>query len=225
MKLNYRLTENSTASLSPIVTLHGLFGDLNNIGSLARALQKYATTLQVDLRNHGRSPHAAEMNYPLMAEDVAGLIEQLNLPPVTLIGHSIGGKTAMALTALIPQHIDRVIVLDIAPVTYHGRHHDEIFAALQSVIDQGISTRHDAEKVMNQLLDDKLVVQFLLKSFDQGSWRFNLSALLNNYEALMGWQALPPWPGPILFLKGEFSPYIKQADQEAVLRQFPAAQY
>ena len=99
-----------------LLMLHGLFGSGTNWRSIARRLLPGRRIVLVDARNHGRSPHAADMSYAQMADDVLALMDDLDLPQATLLGHSMGGKTAMTLALRHPERVQRLIVADIAPV-------------------------------------------------------------------------------------------------------------
>ena len=145
--------------------MHGLFGSLDNLGVLARDLVADRDILQVDIRNHGLSERSPEMTYGAMAQDLLDTLDANNIEKATLIGHSMGGKAVMALTALAPERIDRLVVIDVAPVDYDVRRHDEIFAAINAVTDANVATRQQAAAVMREHLDEEGVVQFLLKSF------------------------------------------------------------
>ncbi|EFE93443.1 esterase [Serratia odorifera] len=225
MKLHYQLlaAQAEQTNALPIVLIHGLFGNLDNLGVLARDLHRQHPVVKVDLRNHGLSPHAAEMNYPVMAQDLLTLLDSLNIERAIVIGHSMGGKAAMALTAIAPERIAKLVVIDIAPVAYQTRHHDEIFAALQAVSAAGMTQRQQAAALMRTMLDEEGVIQFLLKSFHQGEWRFNLPVLIEQYETIIGWQPVPAWPQPILFIRGGLSPYVKNDYRDDIARQFPQA--
>ncbi|WJV63798.1 esterase [Pectobacteriaceae bacterium CE70] len=224
MKLNYRWQNaHQPQNNLPIVFIHGLFGNLDNLGVLARDLQNRHDILQIDVRNHGLSPRSPEMNYTVMAEDVLALLDDLQLKQVIMIGHSMGGKIAMALSALMPDRIDRIVVIDIAPVDYQLRRHDQVFSAVKAVSAAGITQRAAAAVLMRDYLPEEGVIQFLLKSFQQGEWRFNVPALWDQYENIVGWQELPAWHGPILFIRGGNSPYLDDRYRDALLRQFPAA--
>jgi esterase len=224
MKLHFRL-QNALSPIPslPIILIHGLFGNLDNLGILARDLQKDHNMIQVDLRNHGLSPRSPQVNYPDMAQDVLELMDQLAIEAAIIIGHSMGGKVAMALTAIAPDRIEKLVAIDIAPVNYQVRHHDSIFAALNAVSTAGVTQRQEAAQLMRESIKEESVIQFLLKSFQHGEWRFNVPALWDQYENIVGWQPIPPWPHPILFIRGELSPYIQNSYQEEIARQFPQA--
>lgn len=223
--LNYQIhqPENNSPAHSPIVLIHGLFGDLNNLGVLARDLRQDNTVIQVDVRNHGHSPHSESMHYSEMANDIFTLLDELKISNVIVIGHSMGGKIAMAMTALAPERIERIVVIDMAPVAYTENHHDNVFAALEAVAQAGVSSRQEAANIMRSYIKEEGVIQFLLKSFKQGNWLFNLAAIKAAYPSIIGWQDIPAWPHPILFIRGALSPYLIDQYRDNIAHQFPLA--
>ncbi len=224
MKLNARLqTAQQLTSNSPVVLIHGLFGSLDNLGVLARDLGQHHTLLQIDLRNHGQSPRSDDMNYPAMAQDVLETLDEYGFEKAIIIGHSMGGKVAMALTAIAPERIDKLVLIDIAPVDYQVRRHDEIFAAINAVSEAGASTRQQAARLMREYIKEEGVIQFLLKSFAEGEWKFNVPVLWKQYEHIVGWQTIPAWHHPALFIRGGASPYVDETHRDALLAQFPQA--
>lgn len=224
MKLNFRAqTAQNLRNNSPIVLVHGLFGSLDNLGILARDLLADHDVIQVDMRNHGLSPRSDDMSYPAMAQDLLDTLDANQIEKATFIGHSMGGKAVMALTALAPERIDRLVAIDIAPVDYHVRRHDEIFAAINAVTSAGVSTRQQAATVMREYLHEEGVIQFLLKSFVDGAWRFNVPVLWEQYPHIVGWETIPAWEHPALFIPGGNSPYVTEAYRDDLLAQFPQA--
>ncbi|MDP8753073.1 esterase [Serratia marcescens] len=222
MKLHYQLLAAESDAL-PVLLIHGLFGNLDNLGVLARDLHQRHSVIKVDLRNHGLSPRADDMNYPAMAQDLLELLDELQLEKAIVIGHSMGGKAAMALTAIAPDRVAKLIVIDVAPVNYQTRRHDEIFAALKAVSAAGITQRQAAAQLMRDYLQEEGVIQFLLKSFHNGEWRFNLPVLIERYDDITGWQDVPTWPHPTLFIRGGLSPYVQDGYRADIARQFPQA--
>ena len=224
MKLNIRAqSAQNPHNNSPIVLVHGLFGSLDNLGILARDLVADHDIIQVDMRNHGLSPRSPEMNYPAMAQDLLDTLDDRQIEKAIFIGHSMGGKAVMALTALAPERVARLVAIDIAPVDYHVRRHDEIFAAINAVTDAQASSRQQAASVMRQHLQEEGVIQFLLKSFVDGEWRFNVPVLWDQYPHIVGWETIPAWEQPALFIPGGNSPYVTEAYRDQLLAQFPQA--
>lgn len=228
--LNYNLQtakncKSSEQSHRLLVFIHGLFGDMDNLGVIARAFEDEYDILKIDLRNHGDSFHADEMSYALMAEDVKQLLKHLNIEKCTVIGHSMGGKTAMKLADIAPDLVEKLIVIDIAPVAYTGERHSDVFAGLFAVKADRPANRKEAQKSMEQHIPNKGVQQFMLKSFSaksEDSFLFNLTALKENYKNIMDWQPVLV-DKPTLFIKGANSDYIQQKDTQTILAQFPQA--
>ncbi|MDF7670261.1 alpha/beta fold hydrolase [Orbaceae bacterium ESL0721] len=223
MKLHYK----QKGSGKPIILLHGVLGNLDNLNMLK--LDEYFQTIQVDLRNHGLSPWSDVMNYPAMAQDIIELCHDLQLKEVIIIGHSMGGKVAMKLTELAPELIKQIVVLDIAPVDYNKTdpHHDpnkKVFAALNQCITQNLTDRKEIMTVLEQGGLNAATIQFLLKSFKQGQWLFNFPVINKNYDQIRGWEPIPPWLIPTLFIRGGNSNYIDDADYAEIAGQFPYAQ-
>jgi len=216
-------TAQQSHTASPIVLVHGLFGSLDNLGVLARELVTDFDIVQVDMRNHGLSPRSDEMNYPAMAQDLLDTLDELSIDKATLIGHSMGGKAVMAATRIAPERIDKLVAIDIAPVDYKVRRHDEIFAAINAVTEAGATTRQEAAALMRQHIPEDGIIQFLLKSFAAGEWRFNVPALWDQYPHIVGWDTVPAWDHPALFIRGGNSPYVDESHRDALLAQFPQA--
>lgn len=220
----YQPVENNPKAQT-MVFLHGLFGDLNNLGIIAKAFAEDYGILRVDLRNHGRSFHADEMDYSLIAQDLKRLLNELNIQNAIIIGHSMGGKSAMALADIAPELVEKLVIIDIAPVCYTQNRHQQIIAGLFAVKNARPQTRQQAKAIMADYIADEGVQQFMLKSFDaesEQSFRFNLTALNQNYQNLMDWEAVKV-DKPTLFIKGALSDYIQQEHTETILAQFPQA--
>ncbi len=218
--LNYKLQGQG----STIVLIHGLFGSLDNLGLLARDLSTDHQVLSLDLRNHGLSFKSDDHNYKLMAEDVKHLLTSLELNNVTVIGHSMGGKVAMTLASMLPNQVDQLIVLDMAPVHYTERRHDNVLAGLEAVIAKQPKSRLEAMTILSQHIEIEGVRQFLGKSMTRADdhivWRFNVAAIKANYLNILGWNEVSPIDTPTLFIKGANSDYLTEAHQPAVARQF-----
>ena len=225
MILNYQLQQTEQPSdLEPIVLIHGLFGSLSNLGMLARAFDQ-RTVIQLDVRNHGLSEHSAQMNYDLMAQDVLDTLDELNIQKFSLIGHSMGGKISMKVAEKAENRVVRLIVLDITPFAYQENHHEQIFKALFAVQEAAPQSRLQATEIMKQFVREDMVIQFLLKSFTQGKWRFNLNAIFAHYSEILSWNEISPYTSPALFLRGGVSPYIHKPEHfEAIQQQFPNAE-
>ncbi len=213
----------------PLIILHGLFGMLDNWKSIARQLENNFTVYLIDQRNHGKSPHVPEHSYILMAQDLNDFFIQHNISSANIIGHSMGGKTAMQFALNFPDKVDKLMVVDMGIKRYPGGH-DAIFEALQSLKLSEIHSRKDAEVALSTLLSDIGVQQFLLKNLTRTSegvyhWKFNLEALFANYnnEILGPVKATQSYSGAVEFVRGENSKYIINSDWDAIQNVFPNA--
>ncbi len=213
----------------PIVLLHGLFGAAGNLGAQARALQVSFTVYSLDLPGHGRSAWLPAMDLPRMADSVGRWMDQQGLARAHLLGHSLGGKVAMQLALQDSARVASLVVADIAPVPYSARHH-AIFAALAAVAAQHCRSRDEAAACLAQFLDEANVIQFLLASLwrdEEGTyrWRFDLQGLRDAYAALLAApEGSHAYDGPVLFIKGGTSDYIREQDWPRVLDRFPRAE-
>jgi esterase len=212
----------------PVLLIHGLFGSLSNLGILAKhLLQLGYQVISVDTLNHGHSPRSTSMDYALQADTIKKLCDHLAIEQCALVGHSMGGKIAMATAQAHPGLVKALVVADIAPVSYqHG--HQAVFAGLNNVQLDNIRSRADADKQLSVHVQEPGVRQFLLKSLTKTSqgwtWLFDISKLEQAYSQIIDWQAGAAFSKPCLFIKGEQSDYITSQYQAAVTEQFPQAQ-
>lgn len=212
----------------PLVIMHGLFGTLENWGSQIKALAEHYKVYAVDLRNHGRSPHDPAMSYPAMATDIAEFMQQQGLESAHILGHSMGGKTAMQLALTHPEMIRQLIIVDIAPVQYE-HDHDDVIQALKSVDIDALNSRKDAETQLSAYIEEPGLRQFLLKNLyrnDNGfAWRMNLPTIEAEYAHISAPPSGSSYSGKTLFIKGSESDYITEAYRDELLQLFPAASY
>jgi esterase len=212
----------------PLVILHGLLGSLDNWHTLSRTLADSFMVLAVDQRNHGRSPHADVFTYETMADDLAELLDSLKIPSAHILGHSMGGKTAMQFALSYPRRVESLIVVDIAPREY-PRLDDEILDALTSINLAAIVSRQEVDDLLSARIPDFAVRQFLMKNLTRDSsgtfvWKANLQAIRKNYDEITRAIASDrPFPGPTLFIKGNRSDYILDSDVPMIRRLFPDA--
>ncbi|KFA59627.1 hypothetical protein A9G34_08055 [Gilliamella sp. Choc4-2] len=217
MKLNYKLQGEG----QPIIFMHGVFGSLDNLNMLAKDFVSNYQTIQVDLRNHGHSPWSDKMNYQVMAEDVAELCDALKLKDVILIGHSMGGKVALQLSQVFPTIIQKLGIIDIAPIKYARSPNAIILRALMYCLSNKITDKKQIINVMKQAGINDAVILFLLKSFKDQHWLFNIEAINNQYSHICDWQSISPCLIPTLFIRGGNSPYVADEYYEAISAQFP----
>jgi len=221
------LVYDSVGEGPPLVILHGLFGWARNWQSVARALADRYRVLVVDARNHGRSPHAAAMDYTVMAADVAALLDREAAPSATLLGHSMGGKTAMTLALTAPARVSRLVVVDIAPIATPDQHTHLIDAMLALPLAE-VRRRLDADALLRAAIPDDEIRLFLLQSFvpgaEAGAWRFNLPTLRAAMPALIDQLPVPPdarYAGPVHVIRGARSDRVTRATLAAMRPYFP----
>jgi len=209
-----------------MVILHGLFGSGRNWQSHARQLAEHFQVFSVDLRNHGESFHANEMNYPAMAEDVAQLLRGLELSDCYMLGHSMGGKVAMMLAQQNPALVKRMIVADIAPVDYF-HHYDDLINPILALPLERIESRAQADQLLRQNVPEDQLRAFLLQNLVREAsgwrWRVNWEVIQRDMEWLTGFGDLPQdWciDLPTLFLRGEKSDYIGETEVGAIQQHF-----
>ncbi|MRX50509.1 alpha/beta fold hydrolase [Paracoccus sp. S-4012] len=230
MELN-RITTGEPGADPPVILAHGLFGAARNLGGLARRLEG-RRRVQVDMRNHGDSPWSDDHSYPALADDLARVIEAEG-GVADVVGHSMGGKAAMALSLMHPEKVRRLVVLDIAPVAYNHSQAD-IAAAAQSVDLAAVERRSDADRLLAAAgVEDPGTRAFLLQSLEvrpdaRARWRMNLDVLEGAMDGLTGWpeEALTPgaFDGPVLALHGANSSYVSDKGRAGFGRWFPQAE-
>lgn len=223
--------EKSGSGDDVVVLLHGLFGSGRNLATLGKQLAGTHRVYALDLPNHGDSPHEAALDIPSMADRVADTLISLNVSDCKLLGHSLGGKVAMSLALRYPKLVNRLVVVDIAPVTYPP-HHSEILTALQSLNLSAVESRSQADKLLSELVEDLPTRQFLLQSLRKQRqsfcWKFNLDELAQSYDHLRAGISLgdsPPFNKLVLLIGGEHSKYIRPENEPAMRELFPQFTY
>ena len=213
----------------PLLILHGLLGANGNWHTLSRtAFRKMATVYAVDQRNHGRSPHTDRIDYPSMAADVQAFVEQHDLGRAHLLGHSMGGKTAMQTALTYPEVVDRLIVVDMAPRAYAPRHTD-LLDALARIDPSDYDSRDAIDDALAEDVPAWAIRQFLLKNLDydgeQYTWKMNLDAIRRHYDDInAAITSDEPFEGPALFVRGADSDYVSDEDVPAIRNLFPRAE-
>ena len=219
----------TAGSGAPLLILHGLFGSSKNWHSYMRRYGEHFEVFCVDLRNHGQSFHSDLMDYALMADDVAGLIAGLGLSDCRIIGHSMGGKTTMALAQRHPEMLSRMVVADIAPVTYAHQYDDLIDPILRLDL-TACGSRAEVDAALKADIPEDSLRSFLMHNLARGDdgfyWRVNFAAIKPRIGALTGFDALPPdWQCeiPTQFIRGGNSDYVGDAEIRVIERHFPGA--
>jgi esterase len=220
------------AGKPPVVLLHGLLGSSRNWQTAGRELAVSRRVYALDLRNHGLSPHAPDMAYPLMEADVLAWLDTQRLGTVELVGHSMGGKVAMLLACRHPGRVSRLVVVDIAPKDYSWPERRQEFAAMNDLVLPGLRSRAEAESRLEARVPGWAERKFLTTNLERvegggWTWQINLPAIT---AALPELERNPLGPqdrfaGPALFITGERSRYVKPEDRDVILAHFPAARF
>ncbi len=239
MKLFFR----KTGKGDPLIIIHGLYGSSDNWVSIAGMLAEHYTVFIPDQRNHGRSPHKNSHTYDDLKNDLATFMDDHHLEKATLLGHSMGGKTAMWFAADYPESVTRLIVADIAPKDYLSNHqtsqyhlHRKILQALKELDLKTVKTRKAADQLLARKIEDPRLRQFLLKnvtrkkSTDPFSWKINAEVLYVSMKEIVSgvnkqWfnDRIPITAYPVTFIKGEKSPYILPDDETLIREIYPEA--
>lgn len=224
VQLNYKSTGQGPA----LLILHGLFGSLDNWATHAKILAENYSVYLIDQRNHGKSPHSEQWSYADMAEDLHEFLDDQGIYQSHILGHSMGGKTAMLFAAMYPERVDKLIVADMTPKAY-PRHHDDILFALSQVPLASLRSRQEAEELMSGHIQDAVTRQFLLKGLHRDhlgnfSWKFNLPVIDRLYNKVI--EAIEidfPIDKPALFIYGGLSHYLEAEDIPRIKTLFPEA--
>lgn len=212
----------------PLVILHGLLGSSRNWRGAGADLASRFHVMALDLRNHGQSPHATEQSFELLAADVLRFLDLQHLDRVCLLGHSLGGKVAMRLACDHPERVGSLYVVDIAPRPYPSD--PRAFQALLRLDLDAVSTRRDADAVLEPDIPDRGTRQFVLMNLKRKEggglyWEANLPVIAATLAAMrkspLGGD--DRFDGPTTFIVGGRSGFVGEGDREIILRHFPQA--
>jgi pimeloyl-ACP methyl ester carboxylesterase len=208
--------------------MHGLFGSAGNWMGVVKQLQADYRLILPDLRNHGRSPHHPVMDFPAMAADLSALLDRLQIESASLVGHSMGGKAGMWLALTQPERVERLVVADMAPVSYHNRF-GAIFQGLCDLSLADLAGREAADRQLSSRVPERSIRQYLLQNLVKQSggwqWRFNLPALKASIDTLTDFPETEgmSYAGEVLFLYGERSDYMLPEYRSRIENLFPLA--
>ena len=210
----------------PVIILHGLFGSADNWMTQAKMLGEQYHVFVADQRNHGLSPHDASHDYLVMTEDLNDFFIQRSLTKAVVVGHSMGGKTAMNFAIQYPGKVKKLVVVDIIPKAYPV-HHDKILQGLKSLDLKSLKSRNQADEQLAHYVDEFGVRQFLLKNLSREtgggfSWKMNLAVLDENIEEMgAGLVIEGKFEGATLFIIGTRSNYFSFSDEDLLKKYFP----
>mgnify|MGYP002639771357 CR=1 FL=1 len=199
----------------PLIIIHGLFGSARNWKGLSKIFSQQFEVFTLDLRNHGESFHHDLMSYQVMAEDVYNFMQEMGISSAHILGHSMGGKVAMKLNHHYPECIRKLVVADIAPVTYQ-HDYDEIIKAVFALDLSHVASRKSADIALTAGIPDQRIRLFLLQnlSFDKEVpyWKLNWVSIKNHMDLITGFEDVTGWSieNESLFIRGELSDYVTQ---------------
>lgn len=228
-----------------MIILHGLYGMSDNWATIAKHFSKKFEVFILDQRNHGKSPHNDDHSYDSMADDLLNFINSQQIDMPIIIGHSMGGKTAMKFSSLYPERVSHLIIVDIAPKPYKEMammrndelSHHQIMEAMYKVDLTVVKRRDDIDELLGKTIGSPGIRQFLLKNIGRSKsgnyyWQLNLGVLSNNLDEIMDGvnydellQNSPLNGFPVLFIRGAKSPYITDEDEEKIRWIFPFAEF
>lgn len=239
MELHYR----QLGQGYPMIILHGLYGSGDNWLTIAKALSGICEVYLPDLRNHGRSPHDPKHDYATLASDLLQFMQRLDLERAIILGHSMGGKTAMWFATENPGRVSHLIVVDVSPASYHDQPanlgnmqvHQTIMNTIRETDLSNIQSLKEAEERLAGNIPDRSLRQFLMKNLERipeagYHWRLNIDALINNLDHLIDGLDMEKIAGqsyrqfPALFIHGDRSSYVGESDKQLIRKLFPLAQ-
>lgn len=224
-------TPEGAETAPPLMIAHGLFGSARNFNTLGRKLADGRRVILLDMPNHGESGWTDNVSYPAMASDLAETIRALTDGHAVLLGHSMGGKAAMALALTEPEVVAGLIVADIAPVRYDHTH-KPILEAMQATDLSAVTRRSEVDGLLADAIPDAGLRSFIVQNVaiedGKARWRLNVDALLAGMDDLIGWPdelSRETYAGAVLALYGERSEYADAPARDALAALFPHAAF
>jgi pimeloyl-ACP methyl ester carboxylesterase len=224
---------NTDQANTPVLLLHGLLGSKRNFASLASSLgaqlEKQRRIIAVDLRNHGDSDWSEQMSYTAMAQDVLDFLDSQNIKKVVLVGHSMGGKIAQAMSLMHPNRVEGLVVLDIAPVEYsrtdpHWKAVEDILHAIHAVDIGDGASKTEVDKMLRPTVPDPALRAFVLTNYDarKQGWKIPVGTIVQQLEALAGFDVpQSKYDGDVFIIHGGQSRFVRHAYMDQIADFFP----
>ena len=227
-----------------LIILHGLYGSSDNWVSIGKSLSRYFEVFIIDQRNHGKSPHTKEHNYMLLKNDLFDFMEKQGIEKAVILGHSMGGKTAMFFAVDYPEKVESLIVIDISPRSYkdlkelvpQSVQHMNILIEMKRIDLSVVKSRMEIDKQLSAIIKSGRIRKFFLKNIARGKdgkffWKLNVDILLDQLPEIMDGLDVKKFMNgngvrgfPVLFVRGADSGYITSADISLINTIFPAAE-
>ncbi len=218
------------AGKPPLVVIHGLLGSSRNWQTVGAELSAQRHVLALDLRNHGMSPHAEDHDFATMEADVLRWLDAQKIERAALMGHSMGGKVAMALACHHPERVERLVSVDIAPRDYNASKFKAILEAMLAIEPEALASRGEAETQLSAVVKDWAMVKFLTTNLERAEdgrfqWRINVPALHAELDEIARTSLSPAdrYEGPTLFVIGGYSRHVREEDRPEIAARFPQA--
>ena len=216
------------AGKPPLVIIHGLLGSSRNWQTVGAELSALRHVFALDLRNHGMSPHAEDHDFATLEADVLRWMDAQGLARVALMGHSMGGKLAMALACHRPERVERLVSVDIAPRDYDASKFRGILDAMLAIAPEQLASRAEAEAQLEAVVKDWAMIKFLTTNLERGAdgrfqWRVNVAALHAELDEIAKTSLSPgdSYDGPTLFVIGGYSRHVREEDRPEIAARFP----
>jgi esterase len=220
---------------TPVLLLHGLLGSKRNFATLAASLgaqlDRPRRIVGVDLRNHGDSDWSEEMSYAAMARDVVEFLDSQNIDRIILVGHSMGGKVAQALSLMHPERVEGLVVLDIAPVQYsrsdpHWKAVEDILHSIHAVDSVAASAgKAELDKHLRTSIPDPNLRAFVLTNYDnrKKAWKIPIGIIVDQLEAIAGFDFPEEacYEGDVFIIHGGQSRFVRHAYMDQIAGFFP----
>eukprot|EP00980_Cylindrotheca_fusiformis_P011197 scaffold2563_cov124-Cylindrotheca_fusiformis.AAC.28 len=219
---------------APVLILHGLLGSKRNFASLGLALgtqlEQPRRIVAVDLRNHGDSEWSDEMSYQAMAQDVLEFLNEQSIEKVVLVGHSMGGKVAQAMSLMHPDRVEGLVVIDIAPVEYartdpHWKAVEDILHAIHAVGPEPRS-KMELDKLLRPTIPDPALRAFVMTNYDskKKGWKIPVGTIVQELHSIAGFDVPPEtttYDGDVFIINGGQSRFVRHAYMDQIAEFFP----
>ena len=215
---------------TPLLLLHGFTGHAHAWDTLSIALQPHFHVFALDQRGHGESDPADIYHAVAELDDLSGVVEQLGLTSLVLIGLSMGGRNAMYFASKRPDLVQKLVIVDIGPEVSRR-------ASAPPTGPPEPDTWESIEQAARHLLRGnpypgihyyRWVASHSLRQRPDGAlvWSWHPSIKERRVPADVDWWAvLRAIPAPALVLRGAESPVLDRDVAERMARELPRGRF